>query len=183
MLYSVELRSLPRHLFLFSGCKGTYFFGTDQTFFLLFLKKVFFSLVFPLFFVILQAEMKRIIPFIVSTLAMAACQKSWNHPAVTVDTDSTATMAFALPSHITVTTLDSLFKVGSPNLSSAYLTLQSELKYYLDRHNVQDEGYEMVARRRPVQPPERGQMGWCRQAWHWYRDRLLRTYHHCPLCC
>ena len=89
--------------------------------------------------------MKRIIPFIVSILAMAACQKSWNYPAVTADTDSTATMAFALPSHITVTTLDSLFKVGSPNLSSPHLTLQSELKYYLDRHNVQDEGYEMVA--------------------------------------
>ena len=30
-------------------------------------------------------------------------------------------------------------------LATTAATLDEELKYYLDRHNVQDEGYEMVA--------------------------------------
>lgn len=37
-----------------------------------------------------------------------------------------------------------LFCLGMAALASTATTLQTELAYYLERHNVQDEGYEMV---------------------------------------
>jgi len=88
--------------------------------------------------------MKQIVYIIVIIVALTACQRSWNYPVFMTDADSTATIAYALQYDKSAAVLDSLFTTGDASLSRQNNTLQAELKYYLERHNVQDEGYEMV---------------------------------------
>ena len=89
--------------------------------------------------------MKQIVYVIVIVVALTACQESWNRVAVTTDADSTSAIATALLSDRSAAVIDSLFMTVYDSLSGQHNTLQAELQYYLDRHNVQDEGYEMVA--------------------------------------
>jgi len=89
--------------------------------------------------------MKQIVYVIVIVVALTACQESWNRVAVTTYADSTSAIATALLSDRSAAVIDSLFMTVYDSLSGQHNTLQAELQYYLDRHNVQDEGYELVA--------------------------------------
>lgn len=79
--------------------------------------------------------MKQILSFLVMILVLTGCQGRLSPTRLTVGADSTEMLQVPLLP-------DSLWP---DTTSEDAALLQAELQYYFDRHNVQDEGYEMVA--------------------------------------
>ena len=79
--------------------------------------------------------MKRLLLFLMVTTVLSCCQRDLSPTRLSVGIDSTQII---LVPKLPTCTFDTL------NNQEAE-ALQAELKYYLDRHDVQDEGYEMVA--------------------------------------
>ena len=78
--------------------------------------------------------MKQILSFLVMILVLTGCQGRLSPTRLTVGADSTEMLQVPLLP-------DSLWP---DTTSEDAALLQAELQYYFDRHNVQDEGYEMV---------------------------------------
>lgn len=76
--------------------------------------------------------MKKYILFLTAMTLLTGCQQHWSATAMSADWDTTAMLMIP-----TITTL-----VAD---SDSEKSIAEELKYYLDRHNVKDDGYEMVA--------------------------------------
>ena len=79
--------------------------------------------------------MKQILSFLVMILVLTGCQGRLSPTRLTVGADSTEMLQVPLLP-------DCLWP---DTTSEDAALLQAELQYYFDRHNVQDEGYEMVA--------------------------------------
>lgn len=88
--------------------------------------------------------------FFAMTLLFAGCQRHLSTTPQTADNDTTLQVFVPkLPLDDIVTTANSSITTADSSsatpVDSADAMLQAELDYYLERHNVQDEGYEMVA--------------------------------------